>query len=83
MERTEHWIYILLILGWIASVSRGATLHGFVHLLPLMAVLILANRLKRGAPAAVSAASAQSNGRQVRRPLPSRSSAISASDQRT
>jgi len=82
MERAEHWIYIFLLLGWIASVSGGVTLHGFIHLLPLTAVLILANRLKRSSPAAASA-SAQSNGRQVRRPLPSGSSAISPADQRT
>jgi hypothetical protein len=51
MERTEHWLYVLLILGWITFVSLGITLHSLIHALPLIAVLILANRLQRRLPA--------------------------------
>ncbi len=50
MARTEHLLFLSLILGWITLIALGITLHYLVNLLPLVAVLILANRLNRREP---------------------------------
>jgi hypothetical protein len=47
MRNFEHWIFLLLILGWIVSVTLNVVFGGLVHLLPLLAVLILINRIRR------------------------------------
>jgi F0F1-type ATP synthase assembly protein I len=47
MRNFEHWIFLALVLGWIASLALGAIFGGLIHLLPLCAVLVLINRIRR------------------------------------
>jgi F0F1-type ATP synthase assembly protein I len=47
MRNFEHWIFLVLILGWIVSVTLNVVFGGLIHLLPLFAVLILINRIRR------------------------------------
>ena len=47
MRNFEHWIFLVLILGWIIFVTLNVVFGGLIHLLPLFAVLILINRIRR------------------------------------
>lgn len=47
MEDMEQWLFLGFILGWIVLVSTGLPLGGLAHALPLIAVCILANRIRR------------------------------------
>jgi hypothetical protein len=52
MKDIELWLFLTIILVWIVLVSTalastGNALGGLVHLLPLAAVCILANRVRR------------------------------------
>jgi len=47
MKEIEQWLFLTFILAWIVLVSTADVLGGLVHLLPLAAVCILANRVRR------------------------------------
>jgi hypothetical protein len=45
MRNFEHGLFLALILAWIVLISSGVTLGGLIHVMPLVALLILANRI--------------------------------------
>ncbi len=47
MKHIEQWLFLAFILTWIVLVSIAVELGGLVHLLPLAAVCLLANRVRR------------------------------------
>jgi len=46
MPNCEHGLFLVFILGWIAFISIGVTLGGLVQVMPLIALLVLINRIR-------------------------------------
>jgi hypothetical protein len=46
MPNFAHGLFLVFILAWIGFVSVGVTLGGLVHVMPLIALLILVNRIR-------------------------------------
>ena len=81
MLNLERVLFLLLLLSWIGLISCHILLGGYVHLLPLAAVLVLVKRLRRnggahppGNPpdsddAEPPASGGQENGRPLRQPF--------------
>ena len=47
MPKLDHWIFLALLIAWIALTASGRFLGGAVNLLPLAALLLLVRRLER------------------------------------